>query len=59
MRAAKFAKGLHLVAENIVVDLLLGCVFVLQLIHLLELLVLLCVVDSFYPFSLAEIEITE
>lgn len=59
MRAVEFAEGLHLVGENVVVDLLLGCVLVLQLVHFLELLVLLSVMHGFDPLSLAEIEITE
>ncbi len=37
--AVELAKGLHFVYENVVINLLLGWVFVLELIHLFKLLV--------------------
>lgn len=59
MRAVELTKSLHLVTEHIVVDLLLRWVLILQLVHFLELLVLVCVVHGLDPLSLAEVEVAE
>ena len=59
MRAVELTKSLHLVTKHIVVDLLLCWVLILQLVHFLKLLVLVCVVHGLDPLSLAKVEVAE